>query len=106
MSLFKIFPFVIVGFAIFIAVRTMAKTARVASSPTVASLGHVLEEHTETRGSGDRTRTVHVVTMEDARGRRSSYEIARGVARGITRGDMGIVHSKGGELIRFTRVDV
>jgi len=105
-SLFKIIPLLVVGIGVVFAIKALMKTARVATAPTRAGLGHVLDEHTETRGSNDHVRTVHVVTLESPSGRRESYEIPRTLARSLTRGDMGVAHTKGGELVRFTRIDV
>lgn len=105
-GLFSLVPLVIVGAGIFAAARAVSKTARVASSPVEAGLAHVLDEHAEVRGSGDSSTSVHVVMLEDPDGTRTSHEVPRSLARTITEGDMGVSHTKGGELIRFTRIDV
>ncbi len=105
-SLFKIIPVAIIGFIVFKIFRSGSKTARVMSSPTRSWPACVIDETTETRGHGDNRHTVAIVTLERENGERESFEVGHRLARQVTRDDMGIAHSRGDELIGFTRIDV
>ncbi len=106
MWIFKIVPLVIIGGILFQILRSGTKAASVASSPTRSWLAWVVDETTETRGSRDHRRDVHVVTLEEEDGDRRSFEVGSRIARRVARDDMGVAHTRGSELLGFTRVDV
>ncbi|MFT5733122.1 MAG: hypothetical protein ACJAZN_000180 [Planctomycetota bacterium] len=105
-SLFKLVPLLVIGGIIFQIIRSSSRTARVVGSPTRSWLALVLDESTETRGHGDSSRTVAVLTLERENGERTTSEVNHRLARQVSREDMGVAHSRGGEIIGFTRVDV
>ena len=99
-------PLLMIGAAIFWVVKSLGKASEVAGSPVRSSLGHVVDESVKQRGRGEDRRLVHVITLENREGERRAFEVSDSVAASITRGDMGVVHSRGRELVRFARIDV
>lgn len=83
---------------------TLAKSYRVHAAPLQRSIGVVVDERMEVRGTRERTSTTYYVTLQFEQGQRREFAASADLAGRATRGDIGLAYTKLDRLIAFERV--
>jgi hypothetical protein len=103
---FGFVPMLVAGVGILIAVKSIAYTRRMASSPLRRRPALVVDERTSMRGSREHRRVANHVTLEFEDGSREEYATKGPVAGRVSRDDMGVAYLKADYLLDFARLRV
>lgn len=106
--LFTIVPVAVVIAGIFMLVKAIGGTAKVAGAPMLRTPALIVDKRTRVSGGGEHSRaqTRYFVTIENQDGRREELRAHGHVAGTLASDDIGIAYVKGGHLVAFERVDV
>ena len=103
----SLLPLAMVGFAVFLGVKTIGRAAAVLGSPTEHNLVLVRDKRFEVRGGGGNSSasTHYYATLEYEDGTRREHEVDGKVASRIAPGDIGVACKRGGILLDFVELD-
>ncbi|MCB9560718.1 MAG: DUF2500 family protein [Kofleriaceae bacterium] len=105
-----LFPVLLVGAGVVLVGKQIRTNLAKARAPVVRLTAVIIDERTEitTRGSGDdrSTSTHYYATLQLRDGTRREMPTTGPLAGVITRGDIGVAVTRGGDLVDFHRVQV